>query len=75
MDISIFGSETPTHPPNMDKNKNKTKSLTDTKASYNGYRRKNGLYAISLTYLLTYSHTPNLQMLSHLKRHVVFWAF
>ena len=39
---------------------NKTKSLIDTIASYNGYSLKNG-------FMQSHSHTPNLEMLSHLK--------
>ena len=41
-----------------------TNSITDTIASYNGYRRKNGLM---ITYLPSDFHSPNLEMLSHLK--------
>ena len=41
---------------------NKPDSLIDTIASNNGYRRK-----MPYPNLLTHSHTPNLEMLSHLK--------
>ena len=50
---------------NLVQTKNKTKRLIDAITSNNGYGRKIGL--IILTYLLTDSHTPNLEMLSHLK--------
>ena len=51
--------------------KNKTKRLIDTIASNNSYGRKIGL--VSLTYSLSYSHTPILEMLSHLKIILQLW--
>ena len=50
----------------LNSRKTRPNSLIDTIASNYGYRRKLP-YANLLTHSLTYSHTPNLEMLSHLK--------
>ena len=59
-DEALWNIETPTLVPSL-KQRWKWDSLIDRIASSNGYGQKNGFSN------LTHSHTPNLEMLSHLK--------